>query len=351
MSATTYAKAVFGCGAILFACAIAFESFDRAHAGSFDVCASGCVFKTIQSAVNAADDAATITVAPGVYHETVTIDRPLTILGPQHDAPATRATSAMAEAVVTGVPGRNGDQAAFVVAGPHVTINGVTVGPDLSLPGSSVTGIRLIAKSAQASVISTIIRNATYGLEAHWTDGLSIEGVRFDANVIGLYAAHVSNVRVGTVAPVPFSAAAGSYGAVFEWVQHLHIGALTMDGVETELSFNTVDDVTYDGATYEHIDARTLNVATPSVSITAGPPQLASVAQAQVAPASPVSAPVTPTPTSSTASVASATNTVPPLLPETGRGAPGWLFGTIGAMGITGTGLFGTSIRLLQRRY
>jgi len=48
---------------------------------SLDVCALGCSHSTIQGAVNAAGSGSIISVAPGVYDETVYVNKPLTIQG------------------------------------------------------------------------------------------------------------------------------------------------------------------------------------------------------------------------------------------------------------------------------
>jgi nitrous oxidase accessory protein NosD len=45
------------------------------------VCASGCAFNSIQSAITAATSGATITIAPGTYTENVVVTKPVTLLG------------------------------------------------------------------------------------------------------------------------------------------------------------------------------------------------------------------------------------------------------------------------------
>lgn len=52
-----------------------------AWASSKTVCAKGCAFTSIQSAINAASPGATITVGPGSYFENVVVNKPLTLEG------------------------------------------------------------------------------------------------------------------------------------------------------------------------------------------------------------------------------------------------------------------------------
>jgi hypothetical protein len=45
------------------------------------VCAAGCSFNSIQSAINAAQSGATITIGPGSYYENVVVNKPVTLKG------------------------------------------------------------------------------------------------------------------------------------------------------------------------------------------------------------------------------------------------------------------------------
>ncbi len=52
-----------------------------ASASMKTVCAKGCAFTTIQSAINAASPGATITIGPGSYYENLVVGKPLTLQG------------------------------------------------------------------------------------------------------------------------------------------------------------------------------------------------------------------------------------------------------------------------------
>jgi hypothetical protein len=49
--------------------------------GRYTVCAIGCTYTTIQTAINAASSGATITIGPGNYSENITISTPVTLKG------------------------------------------------------------------------------------------------------------------------------------------------------------------------------------------------------------------------------------------------------------------------------
>jgi hypothetical protein len=68
--------------ATLLATAIAAPS-PVAEAITYDVCASGCTYSTIQAAIDDPTDPSPITVAPETFAESITIDRPLVLKGAQ----------------------------------------------------------------------------------------------------------------------------------------------------------------------------------------------------------------------------------------------------------------------------
>ena len=61
--------------------AVCLASASSALAMKKTVCASGCAFTSIQAAVNAASEGATITIGKGTYMENVVVNKPLTLLG------------------------------------------------------------------------------------------------------------------------------------------------------------------------------------------------------------------------------------------------------------------------------
>lgn len=76
MSRMTRALMVGAC-----ACALALAVAGSAAAATPLVCASGCFFKNIQPALEAAQPGATVTVGPGSYYENLTVTKPVTLKG------------------------------------------------------------------------------------------------------------------------------------------------------------------------------------------------------------------------------------------------------------------------------
>ena len=121
------------------------------------------VYPTIQSAVNAANPGATVTVDPGLYNETVTINKAgLTLEGAQFNvdgSSASRTGSATTESVVEGP----GGDTAFVVAANDVTINGFTV-QDTTNVNQFGAGIYIQPGVAGTQVLDNIVQDNIVGL-------------------------------------------------------------------------------------------------------------------------------------------------------------------------------------------
>src|SRR5687767_1735887 len=115
----------------------------------------GAAYSTIQSAVNAAAPGDTIQVCAGMYTETVTVNKTLTLLGAQYGVDArTRAAGPGTESVVNGAGG------GFIITASDVVINGFTI-EGASGPGIKVSGPATVE---DAQVLYNIIRNNTLGL-------------------------------------------------------------------------------------------------------------------------------------------------------------------------------------------
>src|SRR5258708_385737 len=70
-------RAALGCAVI----AVCLASASTALAMGKTVCSSGCAFTSINAAVAAASEGATITIAKGTYAENVIVDKPVTLQG------------------------------------------------------------------------------------------------------------------------------------------------------------------------------------------------------------------------------------------------------------------------------
>lgn len=125
------------------------------------VCASGCDHTTIQAAINAANSGDTITVAAGTYAETLTINKPLTLVGPQSDVRADTSTArAGGEAVIQ--PPANGIPIELLAGASGTSISGFTI-------HASGTARAAIFDDKQdndsITVENNIITSATHGIE------------------------------------------------------------------------------------------------------------------------------------------------------------------------------------------
>lgn len=162
-------------------CALAFTAFQPARAAPFTVCASGCASATIQGAINAAASGDTVTVAPGVYVENITIDKPLTLLGTGRGA--TRILPALSNPDCGGAGGGSlcaGASNIILVQADDVTIAGFTLDGDNPALTSGVT-----AGGADLDARNGIITNYLSGVY----DNLVVHDVRVENVYLrGIYA-------------------------------------------------------------------------------------------------------------------------------------------------------------------
>jgi len=140
-----------------------------------DLACAGATHAGIQAAVNAAAAGDTIRVCPGVYDETVNVDKPLTLLGAQHGVDARgRAAAPAEESVVNGAGG------GFNITAGSVSVDGFTLtgaaGPGVAVSGGAnpIDGVR---------VLNNIIRGNTLGINFNnHGDGASVRFNLFDSN-------------------------------------------------------------------------------------------------------------------------------------------------------------------------
>ncbi len=69
-------RALLACAVLAGCLAAAGPAFAKKN-----VCSSGCTYSTIQSAINAASEGATISIAKGTYVENVVVNKPVTLMG------------------------------------------------------------------------------------------------------------------------------------------------------------------------------------------------------------------------------------------------------------------------------
>jgi len=137
-------------------------------------------FCTITEAVTAASPGDAIIVRPGLYDETVTVDKSLNIRGAQAGVTATRGrTTASRESTLDASTG------GFDLKADNITINGFTIeGTFDTGPTSIAAGIRTSNLNSGYHIIDNVIRDNIAGLYLNSTNGNanSVLGNRFHAN-------------------------------------------------------------------------------------------------------------------------------------------------------------------------
>ncbi len=169
-------------------------------AATITVCTSGCDYSSIQAAINAAAPGDTISLAGEVFHETISVDRDVTIRG------AGRATSVIDAAsdgtVVTVLPGASLELDDLTIRNGRTTGNGGGINNQGSLSANSISIAANIAATFPTSmgggVFSTgqltLINSTVTGNESRAGGGgiyvsgaaatATIQGTIFTANVV-----------------------------------------------------------------------------------------------------------------------------------------------------------------------
>ena len=105
-------------------------SLVRGVSAAADVCASGCTYSTIQDAINNTNPTlgsplTTITVGPGTYHEVITINRTVTLVGGNVGVPGNSGARNPANESIIDALGVG--PIAVTITAPNVMLNGFTI--------------------------------------------------------------------------------------------------------------------------------------------------------------------------------------------------------------------------------
>ena len=123
------------------------------------------VFPTIQAAVDAAPDGATINVTAGNYAETVSIFKKLTIKGAQAGIDGRSNARGVSESIVTGADAGGGIfTTAFRIGASDVVLDGFTVEGITSQSDTQGAGITMLPNIAGTKIINNIVQNNPSGL-------------------------------------------------------------------------------------------------------------------------------------------------------------------------------------------
>ena len=146
------------------------------------VCASGCDFTTIQSAINASGPGNTIEVRSGIYYEHVNVNKQLTLQGidtgsglPVVDAGSSGSAITISAdgCTVEGFEARNSGKN-FPCAGKHVTSNNNAIA-DNKASGNNWDGISLKASNGNMVSGNTLTNNTASGIYLQSSNNNAIE--------------------------------------------------------------------------------------------------------------------------------------------------------------------------------
>ena len=111
--------------------------------GPYDICALGCTYSTIQTAVDAdATVGQTLTIAPETFSETVQITRSITLVGAGSNA--------------TIIDGQNSDTVILINNGATVSLSGVTIQNGET---TAVDGGGLLNEDGHVTLSQTVVQN------------------------------------------------------------------------------------------------------------------------------------------------------------------------------------------------
>jgi hypothetical protein len=153
------------CGGCGQACGVGRPCFSGRCLLACDVCASGCAHTTLQAAVTAAGDGATVTVCPGVYQGQTFIDKNLTVVGLGGDPAATVLTNPTGAIMLTEFP--------KTVTLRNLTVSGVTSGSNSAIVNQGVMrleSVRVVDNTASAN--GGGIRNVSVGNVIYLVDSI-----------------------------------------------------------------------------------------------------------------------------------------------------------------------------------
>ena len=118
-------------------------------------------FATIQAAVNAANSGDTILADPGVYAESVTVDKSVVLEGAQHGVDAQKGRPGAFESVLDAAT--DNGQTLFNITANDVTIDGFTI-QNATNPNQFGFGIRIGAGTSGTSILNNIVQNNIAGI-------------------------------------------------------------------------------------------------------------------------------------------------------------------------------------------
>jgi len=119
-------------------------------------------FMTIQAAVNASNAGDTIKVAPGTYHESVLVDKKLTIIGSQGntDDAIKHPSNPIKNATIVEI---TGGQDGFHLAANDIVIRGFTI-QDSDVSEAQSVGVEIDRATSGDTVDQNIIQETTFGM-------------------------------------------------------------------------------------------------------------------------------------------------------------------------------------------
>ncbi len=141
-------------------------------------------YSSIQAAINAAPDGATIRVAAGTYAENVSIDKPITLLGPNASVNPNTGRLGAAATVEPGLGSSYNESSIFTVTANDVTIEGFTIQGSINGKAKSGQSAAYMLSSGVNTYAAVGVSNSTNVFAGQGSNVTDVSGLTVENNIV-----------------------------------------------------------------------------------------------------------------------------------------------------------------------